>query len=180
MFHQKYELSIPLYRQEKDWKTYGSEMTRKTMSNWLITISERYLEPIYHALQEQLIHEEVLHADETPLTILDSQKTKNYLWLFQTAERAKKPIILYHHNESRLALVPIDSLKGFTGYLHCDAYAAYSKIPNIQTVRCLSHARRKFFETIGSNRKGKAAEAAVTKRVEKIIYFFEKLSSFRT
>ena len=87
----------------------------------------------------------MLHADETPLTVLDSKKTKNYLWLFQTTERAKKPVILYHHNEYRSAAVPTNFLKGFTGYLHCDAYAAYSNIPNIRTVRCLSHARRKFF-----------------------------------
>ena len=159
IIHQKYELSIPLYRQENDWKTYGLEMTRKTMSNWLITIGQRYLEPIYHVLQSQLIKEKVLHADETPLTVLDSKKTKNYLWLFQTTERAKKPVILYHHNEYRSAAVPTNFLKGFTGYLHCDAYAAYSNIPNIRTVRCLSHARRKFFEAIGTNKKGKAAEA---------------------
>ena len=29
MIHQKYELSLPLYRQEKEWQTYGLELSRR-------------------------------------------------------------------------------------------------------------------------------------------------------
>lgn len=37
VIHQKYELAVPLYRQEKEWKNLGVSLGRATMSNWIMT-----------------------------------------------------------------------------------------------------------------------------------------------
>ena len=38
LIHQKFELSIPLYRQEKEWEALGLRLSRATMSNWLLVV----------------------------------------------------------------------------------------------------------------------------------------------
>lgn len=38
LIHQKFELGIPLYRQEKEWEALGLRLSRATMSNWLVVI----------------------------------------------------------------------------------------------------------------------------------------------
>ena len=38
--YQKFVQSVPLYRQEKDWKQMGFPLSRATLSNWIIKTSE--------------------------------------------------------------------------------------------------------------------------------------------
>ena len=39
VFHQKYVLSIPCYRQVSEWARYGLSVSDKTLSNWIIIAS---------------------------------------------------------------------------------------------------------------------------------------------
>jgi len=48
---QKFVMGIPLYCQEQEWKRQGIMLTRQTMSNWLLKVTEDWLEPIYDALK---------------------------------------------------------------------------------------------------------------------------------
>ncbi len=149
---QKAMMGTPLYRQEQEWKHKGVPLTRQTMSNWVINCSERYLEPIYNVLHEQLCQRSVLHADETPLQVLregKSAQSNKYMWLFRTSGDTDRHIVLYHYNASRNASVPQQFLQDFSGYLHVDGYAAYHKLPDTVTlVGCWAHARRKFYEAM--------------------------------
>ena len=43
LIHQKFELSIPLYRQEKEWEALGLRLSRATMSNWLLVVYRDWL-----------------------------------------------------------------------------------------------------------------------------------------
>lgn len=36
VIHQKYELAVPLYRQENEWKDLGVDLSRATMSNGIL------------------------------------------------------------------------------------------------------------------------------------------------
>ena len=44
---QKFVMGSPLYRQEKELQQNGIQLSRQTMSNWLIKATEDWLEPIY-------------------------------------------------------------------------------------------------------------------------------------
>lgn len=149
---QKAMMGTPLYRQEQEWKHKGVPLTRQTMSNWVINCSERYLEPIYNVLHEQLCQRTVLHADETTLQVLKdgkSAQSNNYMWLFRTSGDTDHHIVLYNYDASRNASVPKKFLHDFSGYLHVDGYAAYHKLPDtITLVGCWAHARRKFYEAM--------------------------------
>ena len=45
--YQKYVNSVPLYRQEADWKQLGVKLSRATLANWDIKCGIDYMEPVY-------------------------------------------------------------------------------------------------------------------------------------
>jgi len=143
---QKYMNAVPLYRQEKYLKTLGVNLSRQTMSNWIIKSSE-YLEPLYNRFKEALLNQDIIHADETPLQVLKEEnrkaKQKSYMWLYKS-NNYDNQIVLYDYQISRGQEHPKRFLSEYSGYLQTDGYAAYNKLNNITQVGCLAHVRRKF------------------------------------
>lgn len=119
---QKFVMGVPLYRQEQEWKRQGIELSRQTMSNWLIRASEDWLEPIYERLHKLLCAREVLHADETTLQILReigktaqspgvpvklvSRGGGSYMWLYRTSGDTTHPIVLFAFTEKVFGALP--------------------------------------------------------------------------
>ena len=155
----------PLYRQEQELKQKGIELSRQTMSNWFITASKLWLEPLYERMKELLLKESVLHADETTLQVLKTKDkptaTKSYMWLYRTSGCTDNPIVLYDYRPNRKAENAESFLKEFKGYLHTDGYKAYRGIENVTIVGCWAHARRRFCEALEvlpeAQRKGSTA-----------------------
>ena len=150
---QKFVMYSPLYRLEQEFNRQGLRLSRQTMANWLLNISEKWLRPIYDTLREQLCRESVLHADETTLQVLKelgrSSTSKSYMWLYRTSGCAKQAVVLYEYQPTRKAEHAEAFLKGFSGWLHADGYQGYHKLPeNIRVVGCWAHARRKFDEAL--------------------------------
>ena len=149
---QKFVMHSPLYRQEQELKQKGIELSRQTMSNWFITASNLWLEPLYDRLKELLLRENVLHADETTLKVLRTKEKqtpgKSYMWLYRTSGCAENPIVLYDYRPNRKAENAENFLKGFKGWLHTDGYKAYRGIDGVTVVGCWAHARRKFCEAL--------------------------------
>ena len=155
---QKFVMGIPLYRQEQEWNRGGIELSRQTMSNWLLRCSEDWLELIYERMKNRLLTHEVLHGDETTLQVLHepgkTAQSKSYMWLYRTSGDTKTPVVLYEYQPSRKHEHPKTFLEGFFGYLHADGYDGYHKLPeNIVIVGCWAHMRRKFDEALKSVRE---------------------------
>jgi transposase len=164
---QKFVMAVPLYRQEREWERCGIELSRQTMSNWLIKAAFDWLEPVYDALKEILCLHKVLHTDETTLQVLhESGKTaesKSYMWLYRTSGDTGNPIVLYEYQPDRKAEHPKSFLKKFSGYLHADGYEGYHDLSdNIKVVGCFAHARRKFDEAVkGMPKKNQSNSTAM-------------------
>lgn len=141
----KYEKYLPLYRQEKIFNNVGLDVTRVNLCNWTIACCD-VLEPLYKLMEKDILNEDIIHMDETTLTVLDNPKSKNYIWGMFSSKYSDKNIKLYYYNQSREYEVAKKLLKEFTGYIQTDGYAAYQSIPNIINVGCMAHARRKFAE----------------------------------
>ena len=126
---QKFVMYSPLYRLEQEFNRQGLRLSRQTMANWLLNISEKWLRPVYDVLREQLCRESVLHADETTLQVLKepgrSSTSKSYMWLYRTSGCAKQTIVLYEYQPTRKAEHAETFLKGFSGWLHADGYQGY-------------------------------------------------------
>ncbi len=63
--YQKYANGLPLYRQEKDWKQYGAQISRTTLANWIIYCSRNYFQPMYDYFHRELLKRSFAMADET-------------------------------------------------------------------------------------------------------------------
>ena len=164
---QKFVMAVPMYRQEQEWNRCGIDLSRQTMSNWLIKATFCWLEPIYEALVEILCLRKILHVDETTLQVLHESgkpaESKSIMWLYRTSGDTNAPIVLYEYQPDRRAQHPQFFLKNFSGYLHADGYEGYHGLSdNIIVVGCFTHARRKFDEAIkGLSKKNQSGSNAM-------------------
>ncbi|MCR4442719.1 MAG: IS66 family transposase [Peptococcaceae bacterium] len=151
IMNQKYTEGLPLYRQEQQFASFGIELSRQTLANWVLYGANNWLAPVYDRLHEHLLKRDILHADETTLQVLRepgrAAETQSYCWLYRTG-RDGPPIILYEYQTTRASKHPRRFLSGFKGYLHVDGYAGYNDLPDITLVGCWAHARRKFDEAL--------------------------------
>ncbi len=159
VMYQKFCNGLPYFRQEKDWEQYGASITRATMANWVIQNSETFFLPMYEFFHRKLLEREFAMADETPLQVLHEPgrraQTKSYMWLFRSGEDGSPPIILYKYSETRAGDNAVDFLHGFKGYLMCDGYSGYNKVPDAKRTACWAHIRRYLTDAIP---KGKALD----------------------
>ena len=157
VMYQKFCNSLPYYRQEKDWEQYGASITRATMANWVIRNSEAFFHPMYKYFHRELLERGFVMADETPLQVLNEAgrraQTKSYMWLFRSGEDDGPPIILYKYSETRSGNTAAEFLDGFHGYLMCDGYSGYNKIPDIKRTACWAHIRRYLTDAVPQGKK---------------------------
>ena len=150
IMHQKYVMGSPLYRQEQEFARLGFPLSRQTMANWVIA-GACLLDRLYVRLQQRLLEEQILHADETVLQVLNepgrAPTARSFMWLYRTG-RNGPPVVLYDYQPTRGREHPAKFLKDFRGYLHVDGFAGYENLQNITPVGCFAHARRKFVEAI--------------------------------
>lgn len=183
---QKFMMASPLYRQEQELKQNGILLSRQTMSNWLLKACDDWLVPIYEEMKERLCKHNVLHADETTLQVLKepgkAAQAKSYMWLYRTSGEAQHQIVLYDYQPDRRHIHPQAFLKNFAGYLHCDGYEGYHKLPpDIIIVGCLAHLRRKFFDALKTLPKEKQPESNAAKGVsylDKLFHLEKQFASF--
>lgn len=149
---QKFVMYSPLYRQEQEYGRAGVPLSRQTMSNWLLKAASLRLKPVYERMKAELLKQDILHADETTLQVLNEPgkkaQSKSYIWLYRTGRDAPQQMVLYEYQDSRKTEHPKKFLEGFRGYLHADGYNAYYKIPDITVAACWAHVRRKYEEAL--------------------------------
>ncbi len=166
VMEQKYDKHIPLYRQEGIFKEQlGAEIGRATLANWIIKNSLDFFSPVYHYFQRQLLKRKFLMADETPVQVLKEEgrrpQTKSYMWLFRTGEYNGPPIILYHYSPTRAGDTAASFLDGFGGYLMCDGYSGYNKVPKAKRTSCWAHVRRYLIDAIPKGKEDDYTEPSV-------------------
>lgn len=105
VMYYKYVMSMPLYRQEKDFEHLGVKISRTTMASWIIYCAENYFLPMYEYLHRKLLKRRYLMADEAPIQVLKEEgrrpQSKSYVWLVRTGDNGGIPIILYNYTPTR-------------------------------------------------------------------------------
>lgn len=142
---------VPYYRQEQINARSGVHTPRSTLASWA-GAGGAALAPLYEALREFVLTAKVLHADETPVAMLDpgAGKTKKaYVWAYARGAFDPTPAVVYDFAPGRAARHPIEFLGRWSGTLTCDDYAGYGSVFKLHDrieAGCLAHARRKFDE----------------------------------
>jgi transposase len=162
---QKFVMGSPLYRMEQDFGRSGIELSRQTMSNWMIYCTETWLMPLYEQLHRMLLSAEIINADETELQVLREPgrraQAKSYMWLYRTGSYAEHSVVLYEYQPGRGSQYPLCFLSGFKGYLQTDGYVGYDALKDVTHVGCMAHLKRKFHDAVTALPNGKKSGSAV-------------------
>lgn len=168
----KYVDHLPLYRQEAIYLRSGIALSRAMLAEWIGACGVA-LQPLADRLREQLKAVAILHADETPVGMLDpgsGQTKRAYLFAYRTA--TGPPIVLFDFCTSRSGDHARRFLGEWRGTLMVDDYGGYKALfrHGITELGCWVHARRKFFEQYKASGSALAKEAlariAVLYRIE--------------
>lgn len=145
----KYVDHLPLYRQIERFKRSGMTLSSSTLND-TVKNSCNLLKPLYQHLRYEVISDNYLQVDETPIKVLDpSTKGKShrgYHWVYHAV---RKKIVLFDYRPGRGREGPEELLKNFSGYLQTDGYQVYdsfAKRKDIILLGCMAHVRRKFDE----------------------------------
>jgi transposase len=155
---------LPYYRLEQINARSGVHTPRSTLASWS-GAGGASLTPLYEALRDFVLSAKVLHADETPVRLLDpgaGKTAKAYVWAYARGEHDGAPGVIYDFCAGRGSKYPADFLKPWTGTLTCDDYGGYDVVfrrDGCIEAGCLAHARRKFDELAKANASPVAVQA---------------------
>jgi transposase len=139
-----------LYRQEEIYARSGVHIPRSSMAQWVGICGVR-LAPLAQALREFILGHDVIHADETPVSLLAPGKGKTkraFVWVYRTTNFMAQRAVLFDFTASRAGEHPRRVLQGFGGTLVSDDYSGYFGLQahGVTAALCWAHARRKLFE----------------------------------
>lgn len=152
IMYQKYVLSVPFYRQERDFLRMGAALRRDTMAYWVIRCAEDWLKPLYDRMHRQLLKCGIIMSDETTWQVNHEPgkkaSSKSYIWIHRSGSCEGPPVILYEYTQTRSGDHARKFLEGFHGFHVSDAYDGYEKVEDITRCLCYSHLRRYYLEAI--------------------------------
>ena len=170
---------LPYYRQEAINARSGVHTPRSTLAAQSGRAGAA-MEPLYQAHKRFVLSCPVVHADETPVAMLDpgAGKTKRaYIWAYARGELDAQRGVIYEFCLGRGSQYPVAFLgaaqgapsspfgdqPAWSGTLVCDQYVGYDRAldrrvyPQRIAAHCVAHARRKFDELVGTSEVAKEA-----------------------
>ena len=159
----KYLDHLPLYRQEAIFARAGLPIPQSTLAQWVGQMGVA-LQPLVDALKDEMLAHPVLHADETPVAMLDPGAGKThraYLWSYSIGAFEPVKAVVYDFAESRAGKHAQSFLGEWRGTLVCDDYSGYKALiaEGVTEAGCMAHARRKFFDLHTHHQSQIAGEA---------------------
>jgi transposase len=179
----KYADHLPLYRQSEIYAREGVALSRSTLADW-VGGTVKLLAPLIEALANYVKGAGKLHADDTPVPVLQPGRgtTKTgRLWTYVRDDRASgasaahgntgntdAPAVWFAYSPDRKGEHPFHHLQSFKGVLQADGYAGFERLyqrldehgePEIVEAACWAHVRRKFFDLHTLQGSGIAHEA---------------------
>ena len=141
IYYDEFVQGIPRYRQEKEWERLQFPIPRQTMTNWILDIDGRLIQPLVDYLGKVAKAEStVIHGDKTGVKVL-KVKTENgnpkkcHMWVIRTGEREKKQIVIFYFRTSREGKEAVDILGGYEKYFVSDGYSGYNELGR-SAIRC--------------------------------------------
>lgn len=189
---------LPYYRQATINARSDVHTPRSTLASWSGQ-GGAALEPLYWLHKRFVLDCAVLHADETPVAMLDpgaGKTRKTYIWAYARSALDAQRGVVYDFCLGRGGQHPLaffdgtadpptghhgDKPRRWQGTLMCDRYAGYDQaldpkaFPDRRSAACLVHARRKFDELAKAGASEVAVEAI--ERIARIYHVEAELGS---
>ncbi|MEQ8375739.1 MAG: IS66 family transposase [Roseibium aggregatum] len=175
----KFDDHLPLYRQHEIFARMGADIPDSTLVDWCGR-AMKVLAPLIERIEADVMASDLLHADDTPIRVLDRAKSdkglgkgvkKGRIWAYIRDQRpwagTAPPGAVYvfapdwkeEHVHRHLAKT--------RGILQADGYKGYAKLydpdpdgsPRLREAACWAHLRRDFHDEWDKTKSAIAREA---------------------
>jgi hypothetical protein len=130
---RQYADHLPLYRQAGIYRRRRATR-RSTLASWVGQVAD-LLDPLVGALSGYVLAAEKLHADDTPIPVLDPGRGRTQtgrIWTYVRDERPAAgpdpPAVWYRYSPDRKGEHPRAHLRRFRGILQADGYAGFGAL----------------------------------------------------
>ena len=175
----KFDDHLPLYRQHEIFARMGADIPDSTLVDWCGRAMQ-VLAPLIERIEADVMASDLLHADDTPIRVLDRASRDKGL-----GKGVKKGRIWAYVRDQRpwAGTAPLGAVYAFApdwkeehvhrhlaqtrGILQADGYKGYAKLygpdpdgtPRLQEAACWAHLRRDFHDEWGKTKTVIAREA---------------------
>jgi len=175
----KFDDHIPLYRQHEIFERMGADIPDTTLVDWCGG-AMRTLAPLIERIEADVMASDVLHADDTPIRVLDrSAKSKGLgkgvkqgrIWTYVRDQRpwsgTAPPGAVYYFSPDRKGEHPRKHLANSSGILQADAYSGFKALydpredgtAQFREAACWAYLRRDFHDIWTATKSEIAKEA---------------------
>ncbi len=175
----KFDDHLPLYRQHEIFARMGADIPESTLVGWCGR-AMKTLQPLIERIEADIMSSDLLHADDTPIRVLDrSRRDKGLgkgvkqgrIWAYVRDQRpwvgSAPPGAIYYFAPDWKEDHVLSHLANARGILQADGYKGYAKLyepqtdgaPRLREAACWAHLRRDFHDFCVSTKSEIAREA---------------------
>ncbi len=175
----KYDDHLPLYRLTEIFARMGADIPDSTLADWCGR-AMKVLQPLIEKIEADVMASDVLHADDTPIRVLDKSLRdkglgkgvkKGRIWAYVRDHRpwagASPPGAVYTFAPDWKEEHVHRHLANTRGILQADGYKGYAKLyepdpdglPRLREAACWAHLRRDFHDEWSKTKSEIAREA---------------------
>ncbi|WP_019956986.1 IS66 family transposase, partial [Yoonia vestfoldensis] len=175
----KFDDHLPLYRQHEIFERMGADIPESTLVGWCGS-AMKTLSPLIERIEAHIMGSDLLHADDTPIRVLDrSLRDKGLgkgvkqgrIWAYVRDQRpwagASPPGAVYRFAPDWKEEHVLGHLANARGILQADGYKGYAKLyepdpdgtRRLREAACWAHLRRDFHDFWSSTKSEIAREA---------------------
>lgn len=175
----KYDDHLPLYRLAEIFARMGADIPDSTLVDWCGR-AMKVLAPLIERIEADVMASDLLHADDTPIRVLDKTLRdrglgkgvkKGRIWAYVRDQRpwagASPPGAVYTFAPDWKEEHVHRHLANTRGILQADAYKGYAKLydpdpdgaPRLREAACWAHLRRDFHDEWSKTKSAIAREA---------------------
>jgi transposase len=175
----KFDDHVPLYRLNEIYARMGADVPDSTLLDWCGR-AMKVLEPVTEKIEAEVMAAPILHADDTPIRVLDRSRRDRGLgkgikqgrvWAYVSDQRpwagTAPPGVVYRFSPDRKGEHPRQHLRNSSGILQADAYAGFGKLYEpradgscqFREAACWAHLRRDFHDVWEATKSEIAGEA---------------------
>lgn len=175
----KFDDHIPLYRMNEIFARMGADIPDSTLVDWCGR-AMKVLQPLTERIEAEVMASDLLHADDTPIRVLDKSLRdrglgkgvkKGRIWAYVRDQRpwagTAPPGVVYRFAPDWKEEHVWDHLSQASGILQADGYKGYAKlyapgpdgITRFREAACWAHLRRDFHDVWTSTKSEIAREA---------------------
>ena len=175
----KFDDHLPLYRQHEIFARMGADIPESTLVGWCGR-AMKTLQPLIERIEADIMGSDLLHADDTPIRVLDrSLRDKGLgkgvkrgrIWAYVRDQRpwagSAPPGAIYYFAPDWKEEHVLRHLSEGRGILQADGYKGYAKLyapepdgtTRFREAACWAHLRRDFHDVWASTKSEIAREA---------------------